>query len=82
VEGKNKGTAVNSIIENLEEDVVIAYLGDDKTDEDAFKALHGKGLSILVREKFRKTGAELWIKPPGELINFLTKWKYACLQDS
>ena len=80
IEGKNKGTAVNSIIENLGKEVLIAYLGDDKTDEDAFKALNKRGLSVLVREEFRLTDADLWIKPPEELIEFLSKWKQACLR--
>lgn len=79
VEGKNKGTAVTSIIENLKEEIVIAYLGDDKTDEDAFKVLHERGLNVLVREQFRPTHADVWIKPPKELIDFLSRWKQACL---
>lgn len=80
IKGKDKGTAVTSIIDNLGKEVSIAYLGDDKTDEDAFKALNKRGLSVLVREEFRLTEADLWIKPPGELIEFLSKWKQACPQ--
>lgn len=79
VNGKDKGTAVNSIIEGLEEDVSIAYLGDDYTDEDAFKALSRRGLNVLVREQLRSTHADVWIKPPEELINFLNQWKQSCL---
>lgn len=77
--GKDKGTAVKSIIQNLNEKSTIAYLGDDFTDEDAFKFLKNKGLSVLVREELRPTNADLWIKPPEELIEFLTRWKQACL---
>lgn len=51
-----------------------AYLGDDATDERAFVAIEGKGLSVLVRPKWRQTRAELWIKPPDELLYFLTEW--------
>lgn len=79
VVGKDKGTAVNSIIDGLDEKVAIAYLGDDFTDEDAFKVLKTKGLNVLVREQFRPTNADLWIKPPGELLEFLSRWKKACL---
>jgi len=81
VTGKNKGTAVESIISNLDlrETPMIAYLGDDNTDEDAFKFLKDKGLSVLVREYLRPTNADLWIKPPEELLQFLRKWKMACL---
>jgi trehalose-phosphatase len=55
-------------------DAVLTYLGDDLTDEDAFNALHGRGLSVLVRGSQRKTAADLWIKPPQELLQFLEKW--------
>jgi len=79
--GRNKGSAVESIISSLDlrEMPVIAYLGDDNTDEDAFKFLKEKGLSVLVRESLRPTDADLWIKPPEELLEFLKKWKTACL---
>ena len=53
---------------------VASYLGDDLTDEDAFRALKGRGLSVLVRNELRETLADIWLKPPGELIDFLLKW--------
>ncbi|MBD2772167.1 trehalose-phosphatase [Iningainema tapete] len=79
ISGKDKGTAVESIICNLSKGAKIAYLGDDATDEDAFRVLKTRGLSVLVREELRSTNADLWIKPPKELIEFLTRWKQACL---
>ncbi len=53
----------------------VAYLGDDRTDEDAFRELNGKGLSVLVRKEQRPTAAEIWIEPPAELLDFLEKWR-------
>jgi len=76
--GKDKGTAVESIIRNLNEESKVAYLGDDATDEDAFRVLKTRGLSVLVREELRSTDADLWIKPPEELIEFLMRWRQAC----
>ncbi|MBN2135945.1 MAG: trehalose-phosphatase [Acidobacteria bacterium] len=71
----NKGDAVKSIIseENVE-DTSFVYLGDDLTDEDAFEAVNVVGLSVLVRNEFRPTIAQTWIKPPEELFHFLRKW--------
>jgi trehalose-phosphatase len=65
---------VKSIIKEMGVKAVLAYLGDDLTDEDAFRALRGRGLSVLVRDSRRETAADLWVKPPQELLQFLEKW--------
>ena len=49
-------------------------LGDDVTDEDAFAALQGYGLSVLVRSDYRPTVADVWIRPPEGVIEFLSDW--------
>lgn len=75
IDGRDKGEAVRSILEEGPEDQPVAYLGDDLTDEDAFEALQGRGLRVLVREEKRDTRADLWIVPPGELLDFLDRWQ-------
>jgi trehalose 6-phosphate phosphatase len=72
--GINKGGAVAMILEEIPEHASVAYLGDDHTDEDAFRALAGKGLRVLVRPELRETIADLWVKPPVELLEFLDRW--------
>jgi len=72
-----KAMAVETIIAE-EGDAVIAYLGDDFTDEDAFYAIKGKGLSALVRPEWRPTSADVWIIPPEELLSFFDRWIEAC----
>ena len=52
----------------------VAYLGDDTTDESAFRAIEGRGISMLVRPKWRQTAAQLWLKPPDELLDFFGQW--------
>ena len=56
----------------------MAYLGNDATDEDAFGALTHWGLNILVREDYRPTLADAWIRPPEALLDFLHGWIAAC----
>ena len=51
-----------------------AYLGDDATDEHAFQAIRGHGLSLLVRPRWRQTAAQLLLRPPEELLDFLSQW--------
>ena len=74
VPGRDKGDAVGTILAEMNQDAVCAYLGDDLTDEDAFRAIKGKGIGILVREELRPTAADLWIRPPEELLTFLSGW--------
>lgn len=75
VPARNKGDAVKSVLGEIQQDgLSAAYLGDDSTDEDAFRAMKGKGIGVLVRKEFRPTAADLWIRPPGELLEFLSCW--------
>jgi trehalose-phosphatase len=76
----NKGDAVRAFLQQIGPDAPVAYLGDDTTDECAFKALQGRGLSVLVRPEWRNTAAEFWLKPPEELLDFLSLWLKACSQ--
>jgi trehalose 6-phosphate phosphatase len=79
----DKGDAVRAIANEMDSDTPVAYLGDDSTDERAFKAVNNRGLSVLVRPQWRRTAAQLWIKPPNELLDFLEQWLGACQkQDS
>jgi trehalose-phosphatase len=72
-QGHDKGDAVRAVLATAE-DAVCAYLGDDFTDEDAFRAIRPHGLGVLVREKPRKTEADLWLARPHDLTAFLERW--------
>jgi len=75
---RNKGDAVLSILSEMPADTTAAYLGDDETDEDAFRALDDRGLRVLVRPQWRETSATVWLQPPSELQEFLGDWLQAC----
>ena len=74
----DKGDVVRILLGEIPPDTPAAYLGDDNTDEPAFRAIRDRGLSILVRPQFRQTAAQIWLKPPEELLAFLTRWHEAC----
>jgi trehalose 6-phosphate phosphatase len=76
-----KGNAVRSLLADLDPGVPVAYLGDDATDEDAFRALNDRGFTVLVRPKHKFTSAQTWLRPPDELIGFLKDWMRACGED-
>ena len=47
------------------------YIGDDRTDEDAFRALEQRGIGILVSEQSQPTTAGYSLKNPVEVERFL-----------
>ena len=73
--GTNKQHAVKAVLSETPPDTPVAYLGDDITDEDAFSAVKAQGLAVLVRPEYRETAADLWIRPPQELLAFLENWR-------
>jgi trehalose 6-phosphate phosphatase len=73
--GTNKQHAVKAVLSGTSPDAATAYLGDDVTDEDAFRAVKKQGLAVLVRAEYRETAADLWIRPPRELLAFMELWR-------
>jgi trehalose 6-phosphate phosphatase len=73
----DKGKAVLWLLENLGLEhgkVRPIYIGDDRTDEDAFRALEKSGTGILVSEQPRSTAASYSLKDPTEVERFLREF--------
>ncbi len=54
-------------------EVVPLYVGDDVTDEDAFRAIADRGIGILVAEKPRTTAAAYSLRNPKEVRELLER---------
>jgi alpha,alpha-trehalase len=70
----DKGKAMLWLLETLgleRGNVRPIYIGDDSTDEDAFRALQQRGIGILVSEQPRTTAARYLLKTPAEVERFL-----------
>jgi trehalose-phosphatase len=70
----NKGDAVNWIhqrVRTQHPDVTCVYVGDDVTDEDAFRTLKNRGLSIAASD--RVTGADFRVEGPDDVGRLLAK---------
>jgi alpha,alpha-trehalase len=70
----NKGKAVLWLLETLEVErgkALPIYIGDDRTDEDAFRALEKRGVAILVSEHPQATAANYCLNNPEEVERFL-----------
>ena len=75
--GRDKGGAVQAVAEQFGAETPVVFLGDDLTDESAFRAINqldNPHMSVLVRRSLRQTSAEIWLKPPEELRWFLKRW--------
>ncbi|KAL8233832.1 hypothetical protein R6Q59_019932 [Mikania micrantha] len=86
----DKGKALEFLLESLGyancTDVFPIYIGDDRTDEDAFKVLRetGQGFGILVSKDPRDTNASYSLQEPSEVMVFLQRlveWKERALID-
>ena len=72
----DKGRALMWLLESLPLDrqqMFPIYIGDDLTDEDAFRAVHHRGAGIVVSERPRPTAASYSLKDPDEVERFLRK---------
>jgi trehalose-phosphatase len=70
----DKGKAIAWIQQKLDlarEEVLPVYIGDDLTDEDAFRELRGRGIGILVRDENRPTLACYAVDNPEDVRLFL-----------
>ncbi|WP_051609535.1 trehalose-phosphatase [Fodinicurvata fenggangensis] len=67
----HKGCAVLWLLERFRHDdpnILPVYVGDDITDEDAFRALAGRGLTIVVRDREeRRTAADYAVADTDEV---------------
>ena len=76
----DKGRAVEWLLESLGldgEEIVPIYVGDDETDEDAFRALAGRnppGIGLLVSEEPRPTAARYRLRDPDDVREWLAGW--------
>ncbi len=72
----HKGKALMWLLDKLNLDkpeIIPMYIGDDVTDEDAFKTLADRGIGVVVMDPPRDTKAGFRLKDPDEVTIFLNK---------
>src|SRR4051812_10256681 len=76
----DKGKALLWLLEALGLDrpgTLPFYIGDDLTDEDAFRAIQGRGIGILVSGEPRETAAEYQVRDTDEVRELLERLERA-----
>ncbi|KAJ9164279.1 hypothetical protein P3X46_023878 [Hevea brasiliensis] len=75
----DKGHALEYLLDTLglsnSSDVLPVYIGDDRTDEDAFKVIQGRGQGypIIVSSSPKETKASFSLHDPSEVLTFLLR---------
>jgi trehalose-phosphatase len=74
----NKGKAVKEILKAFpSQQLLPIYLGDDHTDEDAFRVLKGQGISVFIGMGKLSSEADFFLKSPDEVQEFLFRCQEA-----
>lgn len=70
----HKGRAVREILKTVPSlGLLPIYLGDDQTDEDAFRVLKGQGISVFIGPGGLPSGADFFLQNPDEVQEFLLR---------
>ncbi|KAM7514582.1 hypothetical protein LguiA_004165 [Lonicera macranthoides] len=81
----DKGKALEFLLESLgyanSNDVLPVYIGDDRTDEDAFKVLRkrGQGFGIIVSKNPKETNASYSLQEPSE-ASYVLLAPFGCME--
>ncbi len=77
----HKGKALLSLLGAMgldRNDVLPFYIGDDVTDEDAFRSLKGRGIGVVVRNDPYETAADYSLRDPDEVRRLLLQLVPLC----
>jgi trehalose-phosphatase len=70
----HKGKAVREILKTFpSQGLLPIYLGDDQTDEDAFRVLKGQGISVFIGPGGFPSKADFFLQDPDEVQEFLSR---------
>ncbi len=74
--GIHKGDVILELMEQVPDGTLTVYIGDDETDEDAFRAIKDRGLGIKVGSRADGTAAEMFLADCAAVRSFLQTWHH------
>lgn len=69
----HKGKAVRDLLKGSSRNLLPIYIGDDQTDEDAFREVKGRGITVFVGPGWPTSEAEYYLQNPLEVQEFLRR---------
>jgi len=72
--GHDKGHVARALSARLPEGTLPVFVGDDRSDEDAFAAVARRGVAIRVGRAGRRSRARLRLASTRSVIRFLDRW--------
>jgi trehalose 6-phosphate phosphatase len=71
----HKGKAIRNLLKAVPAQGLLSfYFGDDQTDEDAFRFLQGKGITVFVGPPETPSEGEFFLDDPGEVAEFMKRF--------
>jgi len=71
----HKGKAIRKLLKAVPSQGLLPfYFGDDQTDEDAFRFLGGKGITVFVGPPEKASEAEFFLDDPAEVNEFIRRF--------
>jgi trehalose-phosphatase len=72
--GRNKGDVLQELLSELSPQTFSVFMGDDETDEDAFRIIRGQGIGIKVGSPGVSTAAAGFLLNCEAVRDFLGRW--------
>ena len=72
---RDKGVALAELVSGVPPGSLIVYLGDDETDEDAFRFLQSVGVGIKIGNPGEWTYATAVLEDTSQVVQFLRQWR-------
>ncbi|MGE5253118.1 MAG: trehalose-phosphatase, partial [Planctomycetaceae bacterium] len=70
----DKGKTLNELLQRFPHtELLPVYLGDDESDEDAFRAVHDRGIPVRVGAGTAPSAASYFLRDSSEVLEFLRR---------
>jgi trehalose-phosphatase len=80
--GRDKGSAVRELLAEAPPGALLIYVGDDETDEAAFREVGPRGIALRVNRRPRPTAAHGTLASCAQVVRWLEQLSHSLAQAS